>query len=250
LRREQANKEHKDKPEPQGLGLLILANTQNHPLNPQLAVWFFNLLFNRCKKDGNPICRSIDAILYLTEIHNIGNLDGVGLRPAVTILRDGRSDYEPLKGYVDRLLEDWAASNGVPFFVAEQPYEQIENFSRTPMQRRGILKSTDTKPKPPYIAASFPMPACCKECGARFAHPGSNGNAMYVNEAQKDFFVVAFVCPQCDGIAETRVADLALDKEGEVIRVYPWTGSVDDMLKPDWRQFIDRADRPNVEAPK
>jgi hypothetical protein len=66
---------------------------------------------------------------------------------------------------------------------------------------------------------------------------------MYVNEAQKDFFVVGFVCPQCDGIADTRVADLAVDREGEVIRVYPWTGSLDDMLKPDWRQFIDRADR-------
>jgi hypothetical protein len=112
-------------------GLLILANTQNHPLDPHLAVWFFNLLFNRCKKDGTPICSSIDAILYLTEIYNIGILDSVGLRPAVTILRDVRSDYEPLKGYVDRLLEDWAAFNGVPFFVAEQPYEQIENFNRT-----------------------------------------------------------------------------------------------------------------------
>jgi len=234
-----------------GPGLLILANTQNHPLDPRLAVWFLKLLFNRRKEDKKtPICSAIDAILYLTEIHDIGDLDGVGLRPAVTILRAERSDYDPLKEYLDRLLEGWAAFSGIPLFVAEQPYEQIENFNRTPMQRRGLLSSSKTKPNPPYIAASFSMPALCKECGARFAHPALNESAMRIKESQTDFFVVGFVCPRCSGIADTRVADLAVDREGEIIRVYPWTGSLDDILSPDWRKFIDRSNRPNVEAPK
>jgi hypothetical protein len=73
---------------------------------------------------------------------------------------------------------------------------------------------------------------------------------MYVNEAQRDFLVIGFVCPKCNKIADTRVADLAVDKEGEVIRVFPWTGSLDDMLKPNWRNFIDRSDRPDIDVPK
>ena len=118
------------------------------------------------------------------------------------------------------------------------------------MKRAGILKALKEKPEPPYIAASFPMPARCKNCGARFAHPAWNGNAMYVNEPQKDLFVVGFVCPRCDEIAETRVADLTVDRDGDTISVYPWTGSLDDMLKPNWQKFIDRSDQPHVDLPK
>jgi hypothetical protein len=97
------------------------------------------------------------------------------------------------------------------------------------------------KPKPPYINARFELPAICKECGATFAHPAENRNkGMYVNEPQKDLYVIGFVCPVCDQIADTRVADLAIDRDGEMINVYPWTGTLDDMLKPSWRSFIDR----------
>jgi hypothetical protein len=233
----------------QAHGLVILANTGNQPLDPRLAGSFLGLLFNRRKPDGQPICSSIDAVLYHTQIHNVGDLDGVGLRPAITLLRDGRSQYEPLKAYLDRLLEDWAAFNGIPMFVAEQSFDQIKDFSRTPMRRMGLGKAIKSNAKGLRIAASFPIPARCKKCDATFAHPAWNGNAMYVNEPQKDLLVVGFVCPRCDDIADTRVADFATDRDGDTINVYPWTGSLDDILKPDWRKFIDRSERPNIEFP-
>lgn len=238
----------KDLQIPNAHGLLIFANTQNQPLDPRLAVSFLSWLFNRRKPDGQPVCSSIDAVLYLTRIHDVGDLDGVRLQPAITLFRDERPDYEPLKDYLAAFLADWAAFNRIPLFMAEKSYEQIEDFSRTPM-RRG-LKNLKRKPVPPYIAASFPMPALCQNCGARFAHPAANANQMYKNEPQKDFLVIGFVCPRCDDIATTRVADLAEDRKGDTISVYPWTGSLDDMLKPEWRRFIDRSNPPNIGFPK
>jgi hypothetical protein len=231
-------------------GLLIFANTQNQPLDPRLAASFLSWLFNRRKPDGQPVCSSIDAVLYLTQIHDVGDLDGVRLQPAITLFRDERPDYEPLKDYLMALLEDWAAFNRIPIFMAEQSFGQIEDFSMTPMRRAGLLKNLKQKPSPPYIAWSFPMPALCQNCGTKFAHPAGNANPMYKNEPQKDFLVIGFVCPRCDDIAATRVADLAVDRDGDTISVYPWSGSLDDMLKPEWRRFIDRSNPPNIGLPK
>jgi hypothetical protein len=228
-------------------GLLILVNTQNSPLEPKLALWFLSLLFNRRKQNGQPICSSIDCILYLTQLHTLGELDGVHLQPALKLMRDGRSDYQPLETYLNEFLEEWAAFNHIPLFMAEESYEQIKDFSMTPMRRRVLPKSLREQPTPPYIAAKFPFPALCRECGDRFAHPAGNGSSMDVHEPQKDCFVVGFVCPRCDQIAETRVADLAVDREGDVIRVYPWTGTLDDFLRVEWRTFIDRNDPPSIE---
>ena len=83
-----------------------------------------------------------------------------------------------------------------------------------------------------------------------FAHPAWSGNPMYVNEPQKDFLVLGFVCPRCDKIADTRVADLGVDRDGEAVRVYPWTGSLDDMLDAGWRSFIDRSDPHKIDLLK
>src|SRR5262249_5205910 len=57
-------------------GLLILANTHNATLEPDVALWFLSVLLHRRKHDGSPICSSIDCILYLTEVHQLGELDG------------------------------------------------------------------------------------------------------------------------------------------------------------------------------
>lgn len=224
---------------PGSYGLLIVANTGNNPLQPDLAYWFLSLLLRKRKENGSPLCSAIDCILYLSEIHNLGRLDGVALKPAIIIPRDERPEYEALNDYLGNgFLRDWANFNNIPFFEAEKRYNEIQNFSQTPMRRLVPLKE---KPRPPYINARFPIPALCKECGATFAHPADvQSKGMYVNEPQKDLYVVGFVCPQCDQIADTRVADLAVDKDGDIINVYPWTGTLDDMLKPSWRNFIDR----------
>jgi hypothetical protein len=186
----------------------------------------------------------------LTQIHSVGELDEVRLNPAITLVRDERPEYAELKTYLSEFVEEWAAFNNMPLFAAEQSYERIEDFSRTPMRRRVLPKSLKENPKPPYIAAKFSLPALCQQCGAKFAHPAGNGNPMYINEPQKDCFVVGFICPRCDQVAETRVADLTLDRDGDVIRVYPWTGTLNDFLGAEWRTFIDRNDPPNVEVRK
>jgi hypothetical protein len=173
-------------------GLLILVNTQNQPLEPRVAVWFLSLLFNRRKHNSDAICSSIDCILYLTQIHTVGELDEVRLNPAITLVRDERPDYAELKTYLSEFVEEWAAFNNIPLFAAEQSFERIQDFSKTPMRRRVLPKSLKEKPKPPYIAAKFSLPALCQQCGAKFAHPAGSGNPMYVNEPQKDCFCRGF----------------------------------------------------------
>ena len=41
---------------------------------------------------------------------------------------------------------------------------------------------------------------------------------MYINEPHAGCFVVGFVCPACDQIADTQVGDLAVDREANVRR--------------------------------
>ena len=225
-------------------GLLILANTHNASLEPQAALWFLSVLLHRRKQDGSPICSSIDCILYLTQVHRVGELDGVKLQPAVTMLREEHYKYDGLDKYLQELLEDWAKFNNVPIFFSEKPFHEITDFSKIPMRRGGLLKDLTKRPKGWYIAVSFSMPALCGNCGARFAHPAADRNPMYVNEPQKDLLAVGFVCPRCDGIAATYAADLVVDRKQDIVTVYPWTGTVDDFLRTDWRSFIDRRNPP------
>lgn len=225
---------------PRAQGLLIFANTKNQALDPKLAGSFISWLFNRRKPSGAPVCSSIDAVLYLTLIHDVGDLGGVRLQPAITLLRDDRPEYKRLDDYLQTFLEDWAAFNGIPMFAAEKPFEEIEDFSRTPMRRMGLAKGV----KGFKIAINFEFPALCPKCGATFAHPAGNGNSMYINEPQKELLVVGLVCPQCDNIAATRVADLAVDRDGDTISVYPWLGRLENISGADWRKFIDRSGGP------
>jgi hypothetical protein len=219
---------------------LIFANTKNQALDPKFAGSFISWLFNRRKPDGAPVCSSIDAVLYLTLIHHVGDLGGVRLQPALTLVRDDRPDYKSLNDYLTAFLEDWATFNGIPMFAAEKPFEQIEDFSRTPMRRMGLPKGV----KGLKIALNFEFPALCPKCAATFAHPAGNGNAMNVNEPQKDLLIVRVICPRCHDVAATRVADLAVDRQGDTISVYPWIGRPEEMMGADWRRFIDRSEGP------
>ena len=67
---------------------------------------------------------------------------------------------------------------------------------------------------------------------------------VFVNEPQKGLLAVGFVCPRCDGIAATYAADLVVDRKQDITTVFPWTGTVDDFLRTDWRSFIDRRNPP------
>jgi hypothetical protein len=126
------------------------------------------------------VCNSIDGVLYLTLIHDVGDLGGVRLQPAIVLLRDDRRDYAPLDEYLRRFLEHWAAFNGIPMFTAEKSFDQIEDFSKTPMRRTGLQGAEPTsRPNGMKIAMNFDFPALCTKCGATFAHPAGNGNATH-----------------------------------------------------------------------
>jgi hypothetical protein len=176
-------------------------------------------------------------MLYLTQIHEIGELDGAKLQPAITMMRNEDPKYDALYQYVQGLLERWANFNGRPIFFAEKPFHEIADFSKTSMRRGGLPHHTCKGLK---VAVKFSLPALCKRCGARFAHPADKRGEMDIGECQKDFFVVNFICPRCRGIAATYAADLALDKSGDIVSVYPWTGIPEDHFRSDWRNFIDR----------
>jgi hypothetical protein len=64
---------------------------------------------------------------------------------------------------------------------------------------------------------------------------------MVVNEPQKDLLVVGILCPVCKDIAATRVADLRVDRQNDTVSAYPWRGSPNDFVGPEWRKFIDRS---------
>jgi dTDP-4-dehydrorhamnose reductase len=128
-------------------GLLIVTNTHNASLEPQAALWFLSVLLHSRKQDGSPICSSIDCILYLTQVHRLGELDGVKLQPAVTMLREEHPKYRRLYQYVQEFLEHWAKFNGLPIFFIEKPFHEITDFSRTPMRRGGLLKDLNERPK-------------------------------------------------------------------------------------------------------
>lgn len=226
-------------------GLLILANTDNPTVEPDVAMWLLWLLFNRRKEDGSPICSAIQCVLYLTELHTAGDLDGTKLRPLISFFRDKGPRYEPLSKYLDVFLEDWAAFNRTALFITDEPYKLGKDFSQTPMRRGGLMRQLKEEPPRPFIAATFPLPALCPHCGSRFAHPADRKNSMYVNEPQKDLLVVGFVCPRCDDIAATHIADLAVDRQGDIIRTHPWTRPIEDLLAPNWRDFIVRRDTPD-----
>jgi hypothetical protein len=98
-------------------GLLIVANTGNYPLTPDLAYWFLSVLLRKRKQDGSPLCSAIDCILYLSELHDVGRLERCDLKPGMVIQRDERADYGPLTGYIGNgLLRDWADFSGLRFF--------------------------------------------------------------------------------------------------------------------------------------
>ena len=233
----------------QSSGLLILANTDNPTVEPDVAMWLLWLLFNRRKQDGSPLCSSIQCVLYLTELHTVGDLDGTNLRPAISLFRDEALHYEPLSRYLEAFLEDWAAFNRTPIFFTDESYTLGKDFSKTSLRRGGLMRQFKEKPTGPFIGATFPSPALCPHCGSRFVHPADRRNSMYVNEPQKDLLVVGFVCPHCDDIAATYVADLTVDRQGEIIKTHHWTRPIQDLLAPNWRDLIVRRDTPDFSVP-
>jgi hypothetical protein len=223
-------------------GLLILANTSNQPLDPQLAHDFLSFVFNKRKeKGGPPICSSIDCVLYLPQLHTLGRLpDGAGLQPAIPLFRDQRVEYEVFRTYlVNTLLKNWAAFNGQRYFVTDQPFPETKDFSNRPL-RSLERKSEQTKPGW-FIETHFTLPRSCRECEATLDfEPTGHKQLMQHREPQPGCFVVYVFCPTCDEVAEVYAGDLAVDRKGNVVNVYPWSGTPTDLTATNWRSFIRR----------
>jgi hypothetical protein len=219
-------------------GLLILANTSNQPLDPELAHGFLSLVFGKRKKDGPPICSSIDCVLYLPQFHTLGQLpDGVGLRPAMPLFRDERVEYEISRSYlVNTFLKRWAAFNGQRYFVTDQPFPETKDFSNAPLRSNSEQTQSGW-----FIEIHFTIPRRCRDCGTTldFQAAGYKQRMQY-REAQPGCFVVYIFCPTCDQVAEVYAADRALDQKGNVSHVYPWDGTPDDLAAENWRTFIRR----------
>ena len=219
-------------------GLLILANTSNRPLDPELAHDFLSFVFNKRKeKDGPPICSSIDCVLYLPQLHTLGRLpDGGGLQPAMPLFRDERVEYEPVRRYlVNTFLKKWAAFNGQRYVVTDQPFPETKDFSNAP------LRSLDTAAKQSqrawYTQPHFVTPRRCLECGIGLECPPV-GERMYTDKPQPNCFVLFFVCPSCHQVAEVQVADLGVDRQGNIVNLHPWAGTQADLTAANWRDFI------------
>jgi hypothetical protein len=172
----------------------------------------------------------------------VGRLpDGGGLQPAIPIFRDERPKYETLRTYLrDCFLMQWAAFNGQRYFVSDQPLSEITDFSKTSLRQiaeRGLNQNR----RGWFIQTHFTLPRRCRACGAILDfEPAGHKEPMQHGEPQPGCFVIYVFCPTCDQIAEVCAADLAVDRIGEVVNVFPWAGTQADLTAAHWRDFIHR----------
>jgi hypothetical protein len=134
----------------------------------------------------------------------------------------------------------WAAFNGQRYFVLEQLVSKIKNFSKTSV-RQVDERGPNQNQRGWFIQTHFTVPRICRECGATLDfQPAGHKQPMDYHEPQPGCFIVHVLCPTCDQVAEVYAADLAIDRKGEVVNVYPWSGTPVDLTAANWRNFIHR----------